>query len=68
MTEQIPIETVKGVEEVTAWLWPNGPDPVTVRFSYREWARIERHAEREGISVEELLVRAVFEDRDGVTG
>lgn len=46
MTERIPIECVRGVEEVTVWLWPNTSDPVTVRFTPHEWAKIERKAER----------------------
>lgn len=42
---RVPIEFVRGVEEVTLWMWPNTPDPVTIRFTIHEWAKIERKAE-----------------------
>jgi len=46
MVRKVPIETVIGADEVTVWMWSNSPDPVTVRFSYHEWAKIELQAER----------------------
>jgi len=47
MTETtVPIDFVRGTEEVTAWLWPNTPDPVTVRLPLRQWAKLERTAEK----------------------
>jgi hypothetical protein len=46
MTETtIPIDFVRGTEEVTAWLWPNRSDSVTVRLPLRQWAELERTAE-----------------------
>jgi hypothetical protein len=44
MQERIPLDYVEGVEETTVWLWPNDPDPVTVRFDREEWRRIEQAA------------------------
>jgi hypothetical protein len=59
----VPIEWVIGAEEVTAWMWPDSPDPVTIRFSMREWAQIERKArdEYDG-DVEAFVTRVVTAD------
>jgi hypothetical protein len=46
MTPSVPIEVVHGADEVTVWMWSDSPDSVTVRFSYHEWARVGRKAER----------------------
>jgi hypothetical protein len=46
MTQTIPLKIVRGYDEVTVWMWPGSPDPVTVRFSLHEWAKIEWKAER----------------------
>lgn len=46
MSSKVPIDVVRGVDEVTVWMWTNSPDPVTVRFSFHEWAKIERKAEQ----------------------
>lgn len=43
---RVPTEVVRGVDEVTLWLWPNKPDSLTVRFPVHEWALIELKAER----------------------
>jgi hypothetical protein len=45
MTDRIPLEYVEGVEEVTLWMWPNSPDPLTVTFDLEEWEEIEAKAE-----------------------
>jgi hypothetical protein len=45
MSHRIPLEYVEGAEEVTVWMWPNSPDPLTVRFDLEEWAEIEAKAE-----------------------
>jgi hypothetical protein len=42
----VPVKVVRGVDEVTLWMWPDKPDPTTVRFTVHEWAVIERKAER----------------------
>jgi hypothetical protein len=42
----VPVKVVRGVDEVTLWMWPDRPDPTTVRFDVQEWAVIERKAER----------------------
>jgi hypothetical protein len=42
----LPVEVARGPDEVTLWLWPNKPDPLTVRLSVHEWAKVERKAER----------------------
>lgn len=43
----VPMEWVIGADETTLWVWPQSPDPVTVRFPLRKWAKIERAAEVE---------------------
>lgn len=59
----VPIEWVIGADEVTAWVWPNSADPMTVRFSMREWAQIERKARNEyGGDVEEFVTRVLTAD------
>ena len=45
-TSKVPVEYVRGVDEVTLWMWPNSADTVTVRLPLREWAKVERKAER----------------------
>ena len=59
----VSMEWVTGVDEVTVWLWPETPDPVTVRFSLREWAKIERKARDEYAGdVEAFVTRVVTAD------
>jgi len=43
----ISMEWAQGAEETTLWMWPNSGDPTTIRFSLREWAQIEKKADRE---------------------
>jgi hypothetical protein len=62
MSTRIPIEYVIGADEVTLWVWANSPDPVTVRFTHREWARIERKAEEIGRDIEEVVARLLEKD------
>jgi len=62
MTPRVPIETVIGVDEVTVWMWPNSPDPVTVRFTLHEWAKIERQAERVADGDVEAVVGHLIEN------
>lgn len=63
MSQPIPVEYVEGPEEVTVWLWPNSPDPLTVPVGREEWddwkARLE---ESEHDSMEELVGDAVAND------
>ncbi|RLM32557.1 hypothetical protein DVK01_20950 [Haloarcula sp. Atlit-120R] len=40
------MEFVRGVDEVTVWMWPNSADSVTVRLPLRQWAKLERTAEK----------------------
>lgn len=47
MNSEIPLEYVEGSDETTLWLWPDGPDPLTVRLPREEWERIEAKAETE---------------------
>lgn len=62
----MPIEVVRGVDEVTAWLWPNKPDPVTVRFPVRQWAKVERKAEQvAGGDVGRVLGEIIADDALG---
>jgi len=44
--DKIPLDWVRGPEEVTVWLWTNTANPYTVRFPLRNWAKIERTAEQ----------------------
>jgi hypothetical protein len=61
--ETIPMDWVIGAEEVTAWMWTDSPDPVTVRFPLRKWAKIERAAEIEGYeSVEGYITKVLTAD------
>jgi hypothetical protein len=61
--DTIPMEFVVGTEETTVWLWPDTPDPVTVRFSLRKWAKIERKAEREwNGDIQALISEVVAQD------
>jgi hypothetical protein len=64
MTETtIPIDFVRGTEEVTAWLWPNTPDPVTVRLPLRQWAELERTARKIGDGdVERVVAKLLKQD------
>ena len=43
---KVPIEYVRGVDEVTLWMWPNSADSVTVRLPLRQWAKLERTAKK----------------------
>jgi len=66
MTGKIPIDYVRGIEDVTVWLWPNDPDPVTVRLGYRQFAHLERRArELEGGGLEALLGKLLSEEVAG---
>lgn len=66
MTPRVPIEVVHGVDEVTVWMWPNSPDPVTVRFSHHEWAKIERKAEQVADGdIEAVVGHLLNEDLEG---
>lgn len=59
----IPMEWVIGAEETTLWLWPDSPDPVTVRFPIRQWAKMEKAAEIEGYdSVEGYVTKVLRTD------
>jgi hypothetical protein len=63
MTERVPIDYVEGVEEVTVWMWPNTPDPLTVRFDLEEWEAIEAKAEEVADGdVEVAIGRALASD------
>ena len=42
----ISVDWVIGADEVTAWMWSESPDPLTVRFSLHEWAKIEKAARK----------------------
>lgn len=65
MERTVPVEWVTGPDEVTAWLWPDAPDPVTVRFPLREWASIERKAEAEyDGDIEAFVTRVITADVD----
>jgi hypothetical protein len=67
MTPSVPIEVVHGADEVTVWMWSNSPDPVTVRFSYHEWAKIERKAEQvAGGDVEAVIGHLLENDLEGL--
>ena len=44
------------------WMWPDDPDPVTVRLPTREWALLERKAEEIGRDLEVVIGTAVAED------
>jgi len=45
---RIPLEVVRGADEVTVWLYPDRPRAGdTMRFSVHEWAKIERYAKKE---------------------
>jgi hypothetical protein len=44
-SDRIPIESVRGVDTVTVWMWPDSPDPVQFDLSLRQWAKVERRAE-----------------------
>lgn len=60
---RIPMEWVIGVEETTLWVWPESPEPVTVRFPLRKWAKIERAAEEEyGGDVRAFVTRVLTAD------
>ena len=59
MTEEIPIDYVEGVDETTVWLWPNSPDPTTVRFDRDEWVEIEEAADG---NVEAYISRIIIAD------
>jgi hypothetical protein len=66
MEPRVPIDAVRGEDEVTVWMWPNDPDPVTIRFTVRKWARIEQKAEREaGGDVERVIGEVLAEDIEG---
>ncbi|PHQ46280.1 hypothetical protein DJ68_08215 [Halorubrum sp. C3] len=59
----IPVDWVRGLDEVTVWFWPDSPDPVTMRFPLRKWARIERKARDEhGGDVDVLLTEVLTAD------
>jgi len=49
MTESVPLDYVVGHQETTVWLWPDTPDPVTVRFDRDEWERIQEAAGDESL-------------------
>lgn len=54
------MEWVIGADEVTVWLWPETPEPVTVRFSLHEWANIEKAARDEYDGDTEAFVTRVL--------
>jgi hypothetical protein len=60
MSKRIPLEYVEGPDETTVWLWPDDPDPVTVRFSLEEWEEVQEAAGEQDL--EEFLGRVVQED------
>lgn len=62
MTGEIPIEYVRGTDEVTLWLWPNEPDTVTVRLEKRAWAKLERKAEKVADGDMSKLIGAVLSE------
>jgi hypothetical protein len=63
MSDKIPIERVEGHNEVTVWLWPNSPEPVTVRFDKSEWREIEKNArKRADGDVERFLTDVILDD------
>jgi hypothetical protein len=63
--DSISMEWVIGAEEVTVWMWSDSPDPVTVRFPVRKWAKIERKARDEyGGDVEAFVTRVIAADLD----
>jgi len=63
MTDKLSIDYVRGIDDVTVWLWPNDPDPVTLQLAYREWAHLERRArELEGGDLEALLGKLLSEE------
>jgi len=62
MSTKVPIEVVRGVEEVTVWMWPAEPDPLTVRFTHHEWAQIERKAEQVAGGDIELVIGQLLEN------
>lgn len=63
----ISVEWVIGVDEVTAWFWPESPDPVTVRFSVHEWAKLERKAEAAyNGDIEECVTVALRRDVEAI--
>ena len=62
MSPRIPLEWVEGPDEVTVWMWPDDPDPVTVRFGLEEWARLQTAAGNEDL--EEYVGRKIASDLD----
>lgn len=59
---RVPVELVRGTDEVTVWLWANSADPVTVRFTYHEWAKIEKEAEKVANGDVGLVVGTLLEN------
>lgn len=66
MSPRIPLEYVEGADETTVWLWPNDPDPVTVRFPRERWEKIQQAAGEEDL--EAYIGRLVADDLDGEPG
>lgn len=63
MSDKIPIEYVEGPTETTVWMWPDAPDPVTVRFPSDEWEKIKEAADAEyGGDVAAFVTRVVNAD------
>lgn len=60
MTDRIPLEYVEGAEEVTVWLWPQDPQPVTMQVSFEKWDALLEKAGDEDL--EEFIGRIVAQD------
>lgn len=63
MTERVPIDYVEGVEDVTVWLWPDDPDPVTVCLPHDDWNRLQRKADEIGDGDVGRVVRVLLEQQ-----
>lgn len=57
--KSIPMDWVEGAEETTLWLWPDQPDPTTVRFDRGEWEEIEESADGD---IEAFVSRVITAD------
>jgi hypothetical protein len=63
MDDTIPMEIVVGPDETTVWLFTDRPDPLTVRFEPRMWARIELRAKQEWDGdIQQYISELVIED------
>jgi hypothetical protein len=63
VSQRIPLEYVEGVDETTIWLWPDSPDPVTVRVESELWERMQRAAGDDDL--EEYVGQLVADDLEG---